>query len=59
MKKLFALMATAFICAFMCSCATDTPGEQQQRATLPSVPDSFFSVKEITSESMQILESKI
>lgn len=59
MKKLFALMATAFICVFMCSCATDTPGEQQQRATLPSVPDSFFSVKEITSESMQILESKV
>ena len=59
MKKLFALMATAFICVFMCSCATDTPGEQQQRATLPSVPDSFFSVTEITSESMQILESKV
>ena len=57
MKKLFTLMATALICVFMCSCATDKQEEQQ--AVLPSVPDSFFSVTEITPESMQVLESKV
>lgn len=57
MKKLFTLMATALICVFMCSCATDKQEEQQ--TVLPSVPDSFFSVTEITPESMQVLESKV
>ena len=58
MRKLLVLMATVLLCALMCSCNTDTQ-EERKVAQLPSVPDSFFSVTEITDESMQVLESKV